>query len=123
MKKNPDIEYPEDMGSDAERAFQTIWISLGGPLLEREQTFHDERRWRVDFMHRITNTIIEIEGGIWSSGRHLRPQGYINDCKKYVAAQLEGWEVFSLAYPNMVVDEPEWIERIIKHIRKKEERG
>ena len=36
---------------------------------------------------------LEIEGGVWTRGRHTRAKGYIGDMEKYNAAALMGWHV------------------------------
>jgi len=36
---------------------------------------------------------IEIEGGIWSRGRHTRGKGYHQDCEKYNEATILGWRI------------------------------
>jgi very-short-patch-repair endonuclease len=64
------------------------------PQYTREYRFHPSRKWRVDFAFVDEKVIIEVEGGIWSNGRHVRGKGYINDCEKYNAATLQGWSVF-----------------------------
>lgn len=53
-----------------------------------------ERRWKFDFAFPERMFAVEIEGGIWSRGRHTRPQGYINDMEKYNAASALGWKVW-----------------------------
>ena len=65
----------------------------------REYCFHPTRRWRFDFVILpIDKQIaIEVEGGVWSSGRHTRGKGYIGDMEKYNEAALRGWKV--LRYP------------------------
>ena len=82
--------------STGENKFADIWQWLDGPELEREYRFDPERRWRADFAHPESRTLIEIEGGTWGYGRHNRAQGYAADCEKYNAAQLAGWTVFRL---------------------------
>lgn len=37
---------------------------------------------------------LEVEGGVWTRGRHIRPQGFLDDVEKYNAAVLLGWRVF-----------------------------
>jgi hypothetical protein len=47
--------------------------------LEREFHFHPTRRWRADFAHLPSRTLIEIEGGIYVNGRHNRAGGFAAD--------------------------------------------
>ena len=58
---------------------------------EREFQFCPDRRWRADF--RVGRVLVEVEGGIWSGGRHTRGTGFENDCEKYNWAALNGWLV------------------------------
>lgn len=60
----------------------------------KEFKFHPKRRWRFDYAipeHRIA---LEVEGGVWTGGRHTRPQGFLGDIEKYNTATLMGWRVF-----------------------------
>jgi hypothetical protein len=77
--------------------FLRLWQYFDGPPLKPEHMFHDERNWRFDFAHLGSKVAIEIEGGIWTNGRHVRGKGFIEDCVKYNAANLYGWTVFRLA--------------------------
>ena len=36
---------------------------------------------------------VELEGGVWTNGRHSRGAGFTSDCEKYNEAQLLGWRV------------------------------
>ncbi len=85
--------------SRLETRFETLWSAAGGPLLEREHRFHPVRRWRADFAHLPSRTLIEIEGGIYVQGRHNRPAGFAADLEKYLEAGLAGWRVIRLG-PN-----------------------
>lgn len=80
--------------SELERKFETLWLQLGGPPLKPEYRFHPERRWRFDLASPIAKVAIELEGGVWSGGRHTRGIGFSGDCEKYNTAQLMGWRVF-----------------------------
>ena len=73
-----------------------LWNKACGPKLEREFRLHQTRRWRSDFAHMESNTLIEIEGGIWVNGRHNRAAGFNADLEKYLEAGLSGWRVFRL---------------------------
>ena len=60
---------------------------------EREFKFHPKRKWRADF-HLVEKMIlVEVEGGIWSGGRHTRGKGYLGDMEKYNAATVMGYRV------------------------------
>jgi very-short-patch-repair endonuclease len=61
---------------------------------EREVQLIPGRRWKFDFSHCLYRLICEIEGGIWSGGRHVTGSGFQRDCEKYNAATLKGWRVF-----------------------------
>ena len=60
---------------------------------EQEFQFHPTRKWRADFHIKNTKLLIEVEGGIWSGGRHTRGKGYIGDMEKYNAATMMGYQV------------------------------
>ena len=62
----------------------------------REFRFDVARRWRLDFAllgQKAQLFAVEVEGGTWSSGRHVRGKGFAEDCAKYNAAGLHGWTV------------------------------
>lgn len=60
----------------------------------KEFKFHPKRRWRFDYAIPEYRIALEVEGGVWTSGRHTRPQGFLGDIEKYNAATLMGWRVF-----------------------------
>ena len=82
--------------SSLEGKFSTIWGDIGGWELTPEYGFVSHRKWRFDFAHPRSYVAIELEGGVWSGGRHTRGTGFINDCIKYNTAALHGWTVFRL---------------------------
>lgn len=61
---------------------------------EQEFQFNKDRKWRADFYLVGTNILIEVEGGIWSNGRHTRGKGYIADMEKYNSATALGYSVY-----------------------------
>jgi very-short-patch-repair endonuclease len=79
--------------SPLERRFINLIIENKLPIPETEYKFDKTRRWRFDFAYPKIKLAIELEGGIWSRGRHTRGIGYIKDCEKYNAAVLQGWKV------------------------------
>lgn len=58
-----------------------------------EHKFHPVRKWRFDLAIPEKKVGIELEGGVWTRGRHTRGKGYISDCSKYNAAAVLGWTV------------------------------
>ena len=79
--------------SSLEERFLSKWKSLQSvwPDPEREVMLFKPRRWRYDFVWADQMVIVEMEGGVWSAGRHLRPSGFIADVEKYNAAAVGGW--------------------------------
>lgn len=68
----------------------------------REWRFHPVRLWRFDFTFGGGRRIaVEIEGGIWTRGRHNRPKGFEADIRKYNEAAKLGWTVIRFT-PNMI---------------------
>lgn len=82
--------------SDAEIRMSRALRSQGLRGYRRELQFHPERKWRFDFAWPKHKIAVEVEGGIYSRGRHLTPKGFINDCEKYNAAARRGWRVFRI---------------------------
>jgi hypothetical protein len=102
--------------SRLESKFALYWRGLNGPELQREFVFHAERKWRADFAHVESRTLIEIEGGIFikGGGRHNRAAGFIADAEKYLAAFLAGWNVVRLTEAQITAPN---VERIIRRVR------
>lgn len=64
-----------------------------GLKVEKEYRFHPKRKWRFDYAIVDKKIAIEVEGGVWVSGRHISPQGFIKDMEKYNTATSMGWRV------------------------------
>jgi hypothetical protein len=67
--------------------------AAGLPPPVREYRFASPRRWRFDYAWPDLRLALEVEGGVWSGGRHVRGRGYEGDCVKYSEAALRGWRV------------------------------
>ena len=57
--------------------------------------------WRFDFAWPELKIAVEIDGGTYIGGDHVRGKGYERDCKKNNKAQCAGWMVLR-ADRNMV---------------------
>lgn len=58
-----------------------------------EYKFCSTRKWRLDWAWPEQKLALEIEGGIWTRGRHTRPRGFINDMEKYNQLAIIGWRL------------------------------
>lgn len=81
-------------GETLVRAFLLALDDAGIVRPEREVTFHRTRKWRFDFAWRAPKVALEMDGGVFSGGRHVRGQGFLDDMAKLNAATLLGWRVF-----------------------------
>ena len=99
--------------STLETRFKLVWRSVGGPELAEEFRFHPVRKWRSDFVHHDTMTLIEVEGGIHGYGRHNRASGFIKDSEKYLEATLLGYRVIRLVSDQL---NPETLDRVARFI-------
>ena len=67
-----------------------------------EYKFNPVRKWRFDFAF-MEWIAVEIEGGIWTQGRHTRGSGFVKDAEKYNTAAALGWRVFR--FPSGMVED------------------
>jgi hypothetical protein len=58
-----------------------------------EYKFAPDRRWRFDFAWPEHKIALEVEGGVWTNGRHTRGSGFVKDMQKYNRAAVLGWRV------------------------------
>jgi hypothetical protein len=72
------------------------------------------RKFRFDCANPSEKIAIEIEGGLWTLGRHNRPIGMIQDMEKYNAAIVDGWKV--LRYCPETLRKTPW--KLISDVRK-----
>lgn len=79
---------PNEFEAKLARELKTLKIKF-----EQEFYFHPDRKWRADFHLIDKKILVEIEGGIWSGGRHTRGIGYLGDMEKYNAATMMGFQV------------------------------
>lgn len=73
------------------------------PQAEREYRFAADRLWRFDFAWPAHKLAVEVEGGIFTAGRHSRGTGLLADMEKYNRAALDGWRVLRF-FTDQVVD-------------------
>lgn len=72
----------------------SIWGVYGIEEPEKEYRFHPVRKWRFDYAWVDRRISVEIEGGIWSRGRHTRGGGFMGDLEKYNEATRLLWRIY-----------------------------
>lgn len=61
--------------------------------------FAPPRRWRFDLCWPAPQMVaLEVEGGVWTQGRHTRGSGFIGDIEKYNEAAIRGWLLVRVSY-------------------------
>ena len=93
-------------------ATQLDQAGLGG--YKKEVLFHPVRKWRFDFGFIHEKVAVEVEGGVWTRGRHTRGAGFISDCEKYNEATVMGWLVLRVTPEHIESGQAlEWIEEAL----------
>jgi hypothetical protein len=79
----------------AKLAFPQFCIQNGIPEPELEYPFAQlkGRRWRFDFCWPDQNVALEVDGGVWTHGRHTRGSGWLKDAEKLNTAASMGWRL------------------------------
>lgn len=83
-----------------------IYLKAIKQILERElgvevfleHQFHPKRKWRFDMAIPSLMLAIEIEGAVYSNGRHTRGSGFLKDIEKYNQAALLGWTLLRFTH-------------------------
>ena len=102
------------MGSKLEEKFITLWNQhYSSTVLSREVEGIPNRRFRFDFAHLPTKTVIEINGGNYVGGTHSRAECLASEYEKINLAQLNGYQVFILDGNMITLD---WLSKIYEHI-------
>ena len=81
----------------------------------RELVFAPPRKWRFDFAFPEKMVAVEIEGGLFSAGRHVRGAAVEKDFEKYNAAAKLGWRV--LRFSTEMVKRGLAIEDVLEVLR------
>lgn len=59
----------------------------------KEYQFCESRKWRFDYAFVEAKVALEVEGGVHTGGRHIRPKGFMGDMEKYNTAATLGWRL------------------------------
>jgi len=76
--------------------------AFGLPVPVPEYKFHPTRRWRIDAAWPDVLLACEVNGGVYTQGRHTRGTGYAADMENRNALNMQGWTV--LEYEPRKID-------------------
>ena len=78
-----------------QKALLQLMRAEGIPEPEQEYEFHHERRWRFDYCWPDPDFMLawEIQGGIYTRGRHVRGAALEKEYEKLTAAATCGYRV------------------------------
>ena len=78
-----------------------ILATQSGVEWVQEYKFHPSRKWRFDYANDRLKIAIEVEGSVFTNGRHTRGTGFIADMEKYNQAVLLGWSLLRFTPDQM----------------------
>lgn len=94
---------PEPTGKcDRAEVFLRALEVRGLPRPQREWKFEAKRRWRFDYAWPQQMIALEVEGGVWTGGRHTRGAGFVRDMEKYNRAAVLGWRLLRVTPDKLV---------------------
>lgn len=76
-----------------ERAFLANLKALGVVVPIPEYRFHPVRKHRLDFAWPDQKLGLEVEGGVWTRGKHGRGSGIVKDMEKACLLACQGWRL------------------------------
>jgi len=82
--------------------FEQILKNQLGLEVVKEYKFHPTRRWRADYAILEHKIIIEVEGGVWTGGRHTSGAGFTKDMEKYNNATALGWSIIRVTPKTLI---------------------
>lgn len=104
-----------------ERAFDTQWIictsELDVPQPVNEYKFHPKRKWRFDRAWVNEKVAVEIDGGVFTGGRHVRGMGYHKAIEKMNAGVLCGWVILRYDTKHIHEDPFAMVDEIVAVLR------
>lgn len=100
--------------SNLERIFDTLLEQICPRVSKPEKEYlfakKIKRKWRFDRAWPDVKVAVELEGGVFSGGRHVRGVGFENDCVKYNTAQSMGWTVLRFTSNMLKLDAAQHLE-------------
>lgn len=101
----PTARLPDDTPAEptGQELFWQQCRAAGLPAPRFEYRFDDTRKWRFDICFPESRVAVEVQGGLFSGGRHVRGAALLREYEKLNAAAIAGWCVL-LVTPTQVED-------------------
>lgn len=80
----------KEIAEAKQKAFVLLCEQKGLPIPQPEYQFNKNRKWRIDYYFERNGLKVglEVEGGVWTNGRHTRGSGFVKDMEKYNSMAL-----------------------------------
>lgn len=88
--------------NDKSDLFTRLVESELGFKVVKEYKFEPNRRWRADYFIPDLKLCIEVEGGVWTNGRHTRGSGFLGDMEKYNAMTCKGFKLIRVTPTDLI---------------------
>lgn len=89
----------------AQAAAVQHFVTGGLPAPVPEHSFEPSRRWRLDLAWPSHRLALEVEGGVWTGGRHTRGAGFLKDMEKYNRLAVLGWRLLRVTPDRLLTPE------------------
>lgn len=88
----------------SQKMFIAFCLSEGLPEPIPEFRFEPTRKWKADWLFEANGkrVALEIEGAVWTNGRHTRPKGFLGDIEKYNNLSLNGIYLLRVTPDNLL---------------------
>jgi very-short-patch-repair endonuclease len=90
------------MRSPGEALLEIHLSEIPGTSWTPEHRFHPDRQWRFDFAELDLKLAVEVDGGIYSGGRHVKGKGFQADMDKLNEATRLGWRVLRFSTNDVI---------------------
>ena len=72
---------------------RALWSDFKIPAPVSEHPFCPGRKWKFDYAWPDLLVAVEVQGGIWTRGRHTRGAALMDEWEKLNMAAVLGWRI------------------------------
>lgn len=81
------------------------WFAEHGLYPVAEHQFCASRKWRFDFAWVNQKVALEVQGGLFTGGRHSRGPALLKEHEKLNTAACDGWRILYTIPQNLCMSE------------------